>query len=80
MASSQTVSVKRGCIRLPVRNRKTILHVRRRRWLKAGGKSVSFPLEEAAKLVWEGTSYSKELALFLRERMDNEPVTAMSLS
>ena len=32
----------------PVRNRKTILHVRRRRWLTADGKSVSCPLEEAA--------------------------------
>ena len=50
----------------PVRNRKTILHVRRRRWLTADGKSVSFPLEEAAKIVCEGTSYSKELALFLK--------------
>lgn len=49
----------------PVRSRRTVLHVRRRRWLTAEGKSVMVPLAEAAKIAREGTSYSKELALFL---------------
>ena len=48
----------------PVRNRRTVLHVRRRRWLTAEGKSVIVPLADAAKIAYEGTSYSKELALF----------------
>ena len=49
----------------PVRNRRTVLHVRRRRWLTAEYKSILVPLNEAAKIAREGTSYSKELALFL---------------
>lgn len=49
----------------PVRNRRTVLHVRRRRWLTTDGKSVIVPLADAAKIAYEGTSYSKELALFL---------------
>jgi hypothetical protein len=49
----------------PVRSRRTVLHVRRRRWLTAEGKSVMVPLGEAAMIAREGTSYSKELALFL---------------
>ena len=49
----------------PVRNRRTVLHVRRRRWLTPEGRSVILPLAEAAKIAYEGTSYSKELALFL---------------
>ena len=48
----------------PVRNRRTVLHVRRRRWLTTEGKSVIVPLADAAKIAYEGTSYSKELALF----------------
>ena len=49
----------------PVRKRRTVLHVRRRRWLTTEGKSVIVPLADAAKIAYEGTSYSKELALFL---------------
>lgn len=49
----------------PVRSRRTVLHVRRRRWLTAEGKSVLVPLGEVAKIARDGTSYSKELALFL---------------
>ena len=49
----------------PVRSRRTVLHVRRRRWLTAEGKSVIVPLCEAAQIAREGTSYSKEMALFL---------------
>lgn len=50
----------------PVRGRSTVLHVRRRRWLTAEGKSITVPLADAAKIAYEGTSYSKELALFLK--------------
>ena len=48
----------------PVRSRRMVLHVRRRRWLTAEGKSVMVPLAEAAKIAREGTSYSKELGFF----------------
>jgi len=56
---------ERQILDFPVRNRRTVLHVRRRRWLTAEGKSVIVPLAESAKIAYEGTSYSKELALFL---------------
>lgn len=57
---------ERKILDFPVRNRCTVLHVRRRRWLTADGKSVIVPLTDAAKIAYEGTSYSKELALFLK--------------
>ena len=50
----------------PIRNRKVLLHVRRRRYLDADGKNAIVPLADAAKIACEGTSYSKELALFLK--------------
>lgn len=50
----------------PVRGRSTVLHVRRRRWLTADGKNAIVPLAAAAKIAYDGTSYSKELALFLK--------------
>ena len=50
----------------PVRGRSTVLHVRRRRWLMADGKNAIVPLADAARIAYEGTSYSKELALFLK--------------
>ena len=56
---------ERQILDFPVRSRRTVLHVRRRRWLTADGKSVMVPLGEAAMIAREGTSYSKELALFL---------------
>ena len=56
---------ERQILDFPVRSRRTVLHVRRRRWLTADGKSVMVPLGEAALIAREGTSYSKELALFL---------------
>ena len=57
---------ERKILDFPVRNRRTVLHVRRRRWLTSGGKSVIVPLAGTAKIAYEGTSYSKELALFLK--------------
>ena len=55
---------ERKILDFPIRSRRTILHVRRRRWLTAENKSILVPLEEAAKIARDGTSYSKELALF----------------
>lgn len=53
-------------LHFPVRLRSTVLHVRRRRWLTADGKNAIVPLADAAKIAYDGTSYSKELALFLK--------------
>ena len=47
----------------PIRDRKTILHVRRRRWTTPEGHNHIVPLESIAR---EKTQYSKELALFLK--------------
>lgn len=47
----------------PIRDRKTVLHVRRRRWMTADGHNYIVPLEN---IVHKQTQYSKELALFLK--------------
>jgi hypothetical protein len=47
----------------PLRDRKVVLHVRRRRWIDKSGKSYSRRWELTA----EGTRYSKEFAFFLKE-------------
>jgi hypothetical protein len=47
----------------PLRDRKVVLHVRRRRWVDAEGKSYS----RDWNLTAEGTRYSKEFAYFLKE-------------
>jgi hypothetical protein len=47
----------------PIRDHRTILHIRRRRWKDTEGKSVSRNWELVAK----GTRHSKEFALFLKE-------------
>ncbi len=48
----------------PIRDRKVVLHVRRRRWLNADGKSV---ILESLPLTASGTSYSKEFADVLKK-------------
>jgi hypothetical protein len=48
----------------PIRDRKAVLHVRRRRWLDADGTSVILPHDN---LTAEGTSYSKEFAGVLKK-------------
>lgn len=48
----------------PIRDRKVILHVRRRRWLDGNGKNVILPHES---LTAPGTSYSKEFADALKK-------------
>ena len=47
----------------PIRDKKVLLHVRRRRWKDASGKSYSRDWD----LVASGTRYSKEFASFLKE-------------
>ena len=56
----------------PIRDRKVVLHVRRRRWLDSEGKSVILAHES---LTAEGTSYSKEFASVLKKRFGYLPHT-----
>jgi hypothetical protein len=59
----------------PLRDKKVVLHVRRRRWIDAAGKSYSRRWD----LVAEGTRYSKEFASFLKEAFgylpDSSPIS-----
>jgi hypothetical protein len=55
----------------PLRDRKVLLHVRRRRWVDAAGKSYS----RSWKLTAEGTRYSKEFASFLKDTFGYLPGT-----
>lgn len=48
----------------PIRDRKVVLHVRRRRWLNIDGTSVILQHES---LTAEGTSYSTEFAVVLKK-------------
>ena len=48
----------------PIRDRKVVLHVRRRRWLDGEGKSI---ILEHEGLVAEGTSYSRVFAGVLKK-------------
>lgn len=48
----------------PIRDRKVVLHVRRRRWLDEEGHNVLLPHD---RLTAEGTSYSKEFAGVLKK-------------
>lgn len=54
---------ERCILDFPVRARRTVLHVRRRRWTTAGGHNFIVPLEN---ITHEKTQYSEELALFLK--------------
>jgi len=56
----------------PLRDKKVILHVRRRRWVDPEGKSYSRRWD----LVAEGTRYSKEFAFFLKEAFGYLPDTS----
>lgn len=48
----------------PIRDRKVVLHVRRRRWIDFDGHNVILTQD---KLVADGTSYSKEFADVLKK-------------
>ena len=54
----------------PIRDRKVVLHVRRRRWLDEEGKNVVL---NVYKLAVTGTRYSEEFAAFLKERLGYVP-------
>lgn len=60
----------------PVRERRVELHIRRRRWLTADGKSVILNIYP---LVAEGTMYSVMFAEFLKKNLYTPPVTARCL-
>jgi len=47
----------------PIRGKKVVLHVRRRRWLTPEGESITTDWS----LILRGTRYSKEFAAFLKE-------------
>lgn len=53
----------------PIRERDTVLHVRRRRWKDASGKSYARDIQLTAK----GTRISMEFAAFLKEALGLEP-------
>ena len=59
----------------PLRDKKVILHIRRRRWIDVQGKSYFRCWDLAA----EGTRYSKEFAIFLKESFgylpDSSPIS-----
>ena len=69
--------IEAHCINdFPIRDRKVVLHVRRRRWLDENGKNVILPHES---LTSAGTSYSKEFADVLKKYLDTFPISAHSL-
>lgn len=50
----------------PVRDRKLILHIRRRRWITPEGKNVV--LDVYPRLIAQGTRFSEEFAQFLKKK------------
>lgn len=50
----------------PIRTHKTVIHIRRRRWLMPDGTSKIINLEKHVRLTHPGTRYSNEFALFLK--------------
>ena len=54
----------------PIRDRKVVLHVRRRRWLDAEGHNVVL---NVYNLATKGTRYSEEFAAFLKESLGYIP-------
>lgn len=53
-----------SCINdFPIRDHRTVLHIRRRRWTDKDGKTIS----KDWQLVAKGTRHSKEFAAFLKE-------------
>lgn len=56
----------------PIRDRKVILRIRRRRWTDTRtGKSFSIPID--LDVVAKGTRYSKEFGAFLKETYGDVP-------
>ena len=59
----------------PLRDRKVILHIKRRRWIDSSGKSYS----KQWNLTADGTRYSKEFAFFFKKSFgylpDSSPIS-----
>lgn len=51
----------------PARDKKTVLHVRRRRWTMPDGTTKSVDINKEMQIKHPGTRYSKDFALFLKE-------------
>lgn len=51
----------------PARDKKTILHIRRRRWTMPDGTTRQVELEGMIQIRHPGTRYSKDFALFLKK-------------
>ena len=63
---------KESCfLDFPARNKKTVIHVRRRRWTMPDGTTKSVDLDKKIQLKYPGTEYSNDFALFLK-RADGE--------
>ena len=64
----------------PIRDHRTVLHIRRRRWKDRGGKTVS----KDWQLVAKGTRHSNEFAAFLKEFLgyipDYSQITGSAIS
>lgn len=64
----------------PIRDHRTVLHIRRRRWKDKGGQSVS----KDWQLVAKGTRHSNEFAAFLKEFLgyipDYSQITCSAIS
>lgn len=64
----------------PIRDYRTVLHIRRRRWKDKGGKTVS----KDWQLVAKGTRHSNEFAAFLKEFLgyipDYSQITGSAIS
>ena len=54
----------------PIRDRKVVLHIRRRRWQDTEGHNVVL---NVYNLATKGTRYSEEFAAFLKERLGYLP-------
>ena len=54
----------------PARNRKLVLHIRRRRWLDENGKNV---ILNVCELAGNGTKFSDEFAEFLKKKLGPDP-------
>ena len=60
--------VKESCLLdFPARDKKTVIHVRRRRWKMPDGTTRSVDLDKKIQLKHQGTEYSNDFALFLKK-------------
>lgn len=50
----------------PARDKKAVLHIRRRRWTMLDGTTRSVDLDKEFELKHKGTRYAKDFALFLK--------------